>query len=319
MIKIPTLLLNEENSLEALISRLPEKHMYQKFLKAELHRQSAGIRGEQRLMKKLEEFECEEDLIILSNINLTRGKLKIQMDSLLLTDSCAIIIESKNINGKIHFEEDLGEFFRFNNEGEKTVMEDPTIQLKRNMRFYDEWLKAKNIILPVKGLIVFTSKNCEFISKPQNTPICKTYQLHHYLHNLLLNPPIESSVNIKKLKKMLHKEQTPYRRSPLCEYYRIEPLSLKRGIRCAACGTVAEGNLRRMVWHCTKCGIKDSNSLNNAVSEYFSLISQTVTNREFRDFYTLDSRHIASRILTKHDLEVSGELKNRRYHFKHSP
>src|SRR5690606_15027575 len=120
----------------------------------------------------------KENHVIIPDINLTQGHMKIQMDSLLLTRSHAIVIESKNINGEIHFDSATGEFFRFDKNSIKTVLEDPVIQLKRNMRFLSEWLKSKKLELTVKGLVVFTSKECEFISKPQNFPICKTYQLH---------------------------------------------------------------------------------------------------------------------------------------------
>src|SRR5690606_11504064 len=168
-------LLTEVKALEALISRLPAQHSYHKFLESELHKVSAGKRGEEKLHKKLAEFSWKETYLIIPDVSLSRGNQKIQMDSLLLTGSQAIIIESKNINGKIHFDEATGEFYRYDKGGEKTVMDDPVIQLKRNMRFFNDWLKSRKLDLDVKGLVVFTANECEFISKPQNVPICKTY------------------------------------------------------------------------------------------------------------------------------------------------
>ena len=99
--KFDAVLLPDVKALEALISRLPAQHSYQKFLEVELHRTSAGKRGEEKLLKKLAEFNWKENHLILPDVSLSRGDVKIQMDSLLLTHSQAIIIESKNIHGKI--------------------------------------------------------------------------------------------------------------------------------------------------------------------------------------------------------------------------
>ncbi|QHJ69375.1 nuclease-related domain-containing protein [Planococcus halotolerans] len=307
------ILLTELKALEALISRLPAQHSYRKFLEVELHRTSAGKRGEEKLLKKLAEFNWKETHLILPDVSLSRDNMKIQLDSLLLTHSQAIIIESKNIHGKIHFDVSTGEFFRYDNDGKKTTMEDPAIQLKRNMRFFDDWLKSKKLDLAVKGLIVFTSKECEFISKPQNVPVCKTYQLHDYLYSMLEATSQQSPINLKKLKKLIESQQTPYKRIPLCDYYRIEPSILIKGVRCGKCGSFGSGTIKRIYWYCNKCGNADAHAMHNTLKEYFTLVSHTISNSELRKFSLLESRHAASRILLKYDLEISGEQKVRLY------
>lgn len=308
--------MTEVKALEALISRLPAQHPYQKFLEVELHRSSAGKRGEEKLLKKLAEFHLKENHVIIPDINLTQGHMKIQMDSLLLTSSYAIVIESKNINGEIHFDVATGEFYRFDKNGIKTVMEDPAIQLKRNMRFFAEWLHSKKLDLTVKGLVVFTSKECEFISKPQNVPICKTYQLHDYLYSMLEAPVQKPPISITKVKKLLDSQQTPYKRIPLCDYYRIDPLLLAKGVRCGGCARVGGGKIKKIGWCCNGCGFIDEHAIFNTLSEYFSLISHSISNAELRNFFLLESRHAASRILVKYEMEQSGEKKVRKYRIK---
>ncbi|HSJ36782.1 MAG TPA: nuclease-related domain-containing protein [Planococcus sp. (in: firmicutes)] len=306
-------LLTEVQALEALIRRLPAQHPYQKFLEVELHKVSAGKRGEEKLLKKLDEFNWKEGFLIFPDVSLSQGNQRIQMDSLLLTDSQAIIIESKNIHGKIHFDSGTGEFYRYDKGGEKTVMDDPVIQLKRNMRFFNEWLKSRKLDLVVKGLVVFTAKECEFISKPQNVPICKTYQLHEYLYSMLGAAPRESTINVKKVKKLIDSQQTPYKRVPLCDYYRIDPSALIGGVRCADCGIFGSGTIKKAGWLCNKCGYTDPTAIHNTLNEYFSLISHTISNSELRNFFQLESRHAASRILVKYGMEKSGAKKVRKY------
>lgn len=309
-------LLTEVKALEALISRLPAQHPYQKFLETELHKVSAGKRGEEKLLKKLAEFNWKESFLVVPDISMSRGNMKIQMDSLLLTDSQAIIIESKNINGKIHFDEATGEFYRYDKGGEKTVMDDPVIQLKRSMRFFNDWLKSRNLDLVVKGLVVFTANECEFISKPQNVPICKTYQLHEYLYSMLGAAPQAPSINPKKLKKLIDSQQAPYKRIPLCDYYRIDPGSLRKGVQCLGCGSFGNGRMKKTGWCCNKCGYTDAEAIRSTLSEYFSLVSHTISNAELRNFFLLESRHAASRILVKYRMEMSGEKKVRKYKIK---
>lgn len=316
--KFDAVLLPEVKALEALISRLPAQHSYQKFLEVELHRTSAGKRGEEKLLKKLAEFNWKENHLILPDVSLSRSDVKIQMDSLLLTHSQAIIIESKNIHGKIHLDDSTGEFYRYDNDGKKTVMENPAIQLKRNIRFFDAWLKSKKLDLSVKGLIVFTSKECEFISKPQKIPVCKTYQLHDYLYSMLGASSQQPSVNLKKLKKIIESEQTPYKRISLCDYYRIDPAILIKGVRCVKCGSFGNGTIKRIYWYCNICGHADAQAMNNTIKEYFSLVSHMISNSELREFSLLESRHAASRILLKYDMEKIGEQKVRKYRVKQS-
>jgi|GEM_PF-2922108 len=317
MHKKELVLLSQIESLERLLYRLPEHHPQRQFLQVELYRSAAGKRGEDRLARKLVEFNPEENYRFMQNVCLSLGDWKIQIDGLLLTERGAIIIESKNISGQLYFDHQTGEFARTDSEGARTVMEDPTIQLNKNIRFLTKFFKLHNIHLPIKGIVVFTSKHCEFITKPQNSAICKTYQLIDYIFNILYSfPETKTRPNLSKIDKLLQKHQTPYKRLPLCQLYTIASTELKTGILCVTCKKHQMIRKSRCGWICELCQSVDPRAFETTVQEYFSLIHTQLSNKQLRQFCNLESPYVASRLLATFNLETTGALRNRTYHLK---
>ncbi|WKA50662.1 nuclease-related domain-containing protein [Planococcus liqunii] len=316
MNKLELRMLAKTEGLERLASRLPDGHSQLKFIQSEWHRAASGQRGETHLALRFKEFHLDEAFHILWDVNLKLGDWPVQMDGLLLTERCAIIIESKNISGKIHFDDNTGEFYRFDEDDVKTVLEDPRVQLNKHIRFLAAWFKARKITLPIRGLIVFTAKKCEFIAKPADAPICKTYQLPETLLKIwTASPPKEPDVKLLKIKKTLLSNQTPFRQTPLCKRYFIDPSELKPGVYCQGCQSYAMQRVRRS-WQCPRCGERDSSAHVLALREYFTLVSSELTNQEFRRFCGIKSRSVATRLLKELNLETTGELKARVYQLK---
>ncbi|RNF39707.1 nuclease-related domain-containing protein [Planococcus salinus] len=296
--------------------RLPVNHSHRKFLETELYRRAAGARGEKRLKDRFKEFQLEEEYHILWNLSLRLGEWKVQMDGLLLTGKCAVILESKNISGKIQFDEKTDEFSRENLNGEKTIMEDPTVQLKKHIRFLTTWFKSKKIDLPVTGLVIFTAKQCEFLSKPPGAHICKTYQMPDYLLQIVESAPLNSEhPQLSKIKRTLQTNQTPFKRIPLCSQYHIQTEDLTTGIFCTNCNHHLMQRHKR-AWICRQCSHRDNLAHKLAIQEYFTLIDTHLTNLEFRKFCGITSRSVATRLLTQQDLLTTGEFKGRVYQLK---
>ncbi|MGK7377963.1 nuclease-related domain-containing protein [Planococcus sp. 1R117A] len=309
-------MLSETEALESLLNRLPETHSYRKFLEVKLYRSKAGNLGEARIKKKFKEFYSEEEHHVMWDVSLSIGDWKVQIDGLLLTANCAVIIESKNISGKIFFDEDTEEFYRFDEKDEKTVMEDPVIQLNKHIRFLETWFKKNKIKLSVDGVVVFTPKQCEFMSKPKDKHICKTYQMVEYLHSILQEyPQGNTSLKITKIRKVIESNTAPYQRIPLCEYYRIDIADLKSGVYCPICEAYSMKRQNRS-WQCNLCKRNDPLAREFAVQEYFSLISRSLTNQHFRRFCDMESQPVATRLLGTLNLEKTGELKGREYKLK---
>ncbi|WP_271852349.1 nuclease-related domain-containing protein [Planococcus maritimus] len=310
-------LLSEIESLERLLYRLPDNHSSREFIQVEIFKAVAGKRGEERLFRKMIEFEIEEQYRFLKNICLSRGQWKVQMDGLLLTERGAIVIESKNISGQLYFDDDTGEFSRTNTECVKTIMEDPTIQLNKHIRFLTLFFKQQNIDLPISGIVVFTSKQCEFLAKPKKHHICKTYQLVDYLFDILQEFPLKSKPqDLSEIQKLLEQSRTPYKRKPLCQLYSIEETELFTGILCTSCKSLNMMRKHKKGWLCADCQAVDLLAFQHTVQEYFSLINTQLSNRQLRKFCKLESPYVTSRLLKAYDLETAGALHNRTYFLK---
>ncbi|HSJ36740.1 MAG TPA: nuclease-related domain-containing protein [Planococcus sp. (in: firmicutes)] len=309
-------LLAVEDALGVLISRLSVVHKDRKYLETEHRQITAGIHGELRMQKRFGEFRSDEEFHVMWDVGLTLGMWKAQMDGLLLTQRCAIIIESKNISGKLHFDEATGEFYRYDDDGVKTVMEDPRVQLNKNIRFLSEWFQLKKIQLPVTGLIVFSAKKCEFIVRPKSKHLCKVYQMPEYLLQIMKAFPLEAEPpKLTKIKKQIVGAHTPYLRIPLSDKYRIELSDIRTGIQCQACRSYGMERIKKS-WQCPGCSHRDRQAHNFALREYFSLIGEYITNQAFREWCGISSSSVAKRLLAQFDLETSGESKAWKYSLK---
>lgn len=303
--------------MERLLCRLPEHHPQRQFLQVELFRTAAGKRGEDRLERKLIEFSPEENHRFLRNVCLTLGDWKVQIDGLLLTERGTIVIESKNISGQLYFNNSTGEFPRIDLEGIRTVMEDPTSQVNKHVRFLKKFFKQHKINLPIEGVVVFTSKHCEFMVKPASNYVCKTYQLIDYLFDILqIFPQKVANQNLAKIDKLLQKFHTPYKRHPLCQQYNIDAGELQSGILCHSCKKFSMSRRHKSGWLCGSCQTVDPLAFQYALQEYFSLIDTQLSNRQIRQFCNLESPYVASRLLSTFELETAGALRNRTYQLK---
>ena len=309
-------LLSMEAALSSLIGRMPAVHSQLNYLKGKLHRTVAGIRGEERMRQRFIEFQPDEEVHALWDIGLALGSWKTQFDGIVLTKRGAIIIDSKNISGRLHFDDKTGEFYRFDENDVKEVFDDPRIQLNKNIRFLSKWFARKKIHLPVSGLIVFTPKKCEFIVRPKGKHLCKVYQMPEYLFQILKAFPLEAEPpNLLKIKKQIVGGHVPYLRSPICGKYYIRVSEIRTGVQCQACKAYGMERIKKS-WQCPACSHRDRQAHNFALREYFSLIDEHITNEKFREWCGVSSSSVAKRLLAQFDLETSGESKAWKYSLK---
>ncbi|WKA56186.1 NERD domain-containing protein [Planococcus shixiaomingii] len=309
--------LSRTEALEAAIRRMPAHLPERGFLEKELYNITAGIRGEQRLQKKFIEFYSQEKYEIIWNISLSLGKWPIQMDGLLITSRVAIVIESKNISGELHFNNDTGEFYRLDSLYGKTVMDNPAIQIEKNIRFMKSWLREHAIELPVDGLLIFTAKQSELKSLPQNVRTCRTHQMIERLFEIINDypTPTYTKISLLTIRKLIESKQTPYKQKPLTVQYSIQPHLFNTGIYCAQCRTPTIKRHRR-TWRCEDCGLEDKEAPYQTVLEHFAFFGKPVSNKEVRTFTGIDDRHVIKRLLTELDLYREGVKRHRRYFLK---
>lgn len=310
-------LLPKTAAIECLLKRIPYHHSQRDYLENQLHRASAGIRGEGKMMRKFNEFYMEENHVPMWDLNMKLRDWAVQIDGLLLTGRCAIVMDSKNVSGEIHYDAATEEYYKKSMpDGEILNLDNPVVQLNKHILFMEKWFKQHHINLPVTGLIVFTANQCVFRAKPSGAHICKTYQMNDYLERILRDSPLTAlSHPIDEIGKLIAANQVPFKKSPLSKYYRIDMRDVKTGVYCNKCGNHSMQRVQKS-WICAGCGSKDPAADRLAVQEYFSLISEELTNKKFREFSGVANSDAARRILSKYDLEIIGERKTRIYKIK---
>lgn len=301
--------------LKRAIRRLPLYSTERIFLEKELFNAEAGIRGEARLRKKFVEFYSTEPYEILWNTSLSLGNWPVQIDGLLLTPKAAIVIESKNISGELHFDNETGEFYRCDASGVKTVMDNPAIQVEKNMRFMRNWFAENKIRLPVNGLLVFTAVKAELCSIPHNIYTCRHHQMIEFLFKVINeypSSPQQTKHSLQKIRNLVERKQTPFIQKTITHQYSFKPQLFDRGIFCAACETLNVARDRR-AWRCLKCGDTTKNAASEAVLDYFALFGHQSSNEEIRQFLQVDDRHLVKRLLSKSGILKEGNKRHSKY------
>ena len=84
----------------AMLKRLRDGSELSDFIREEIRKMDAGVRGENRLVERLRELRLHGKFCIFSDVCLELDDWKVQIDCLLVTDRCCIVLESKNISGR---------------------------------------------------------------------------------------------------------------------------------------------------------------------------------------------------------------------------
>lgn len=307
--------LTRVDMLRRAIRRLEENSPDRLFLEKELFNAEAGIRGEKRLRKKFVEFYSAEPFEILWNTGLTLGNWTVQIDGLLLTPKVAIIIESKNISGELHFDNETREFYCYDAMGVKTVMDNPAVQVEKHIRFMRTWFAENNIRLQVDGLLVFTALKAELCSLPHNIRTCRHHHMTEFLFKIIdeYQPnPHQNKQSLKKHKKMIEKQLTPYIQKPITVQYSLNTNLFERGIFCEACENF-KVNRKQREWRCLNCSTLARNAAEEAVLDYFALFDYGVNNEEMRKFLNVTDRHLVKRLLSHSKFTKDGSRRHSKY------
>ena len=268
----------------------------------------AGVRGEDRLVERLNELRLDGEFRVFSDVCLELDDWKVQIDCLVLTDRCCIVLESKNISGHLFFNEELDEFYKEEN-GTETPISNPYFQLMRHIRFMKEFLRNTLPQMKVTGAVIMTAKSFRIMQKPTHYPIYKLESMVERITQIYNSSGGSKSFSSEDLdgvvEKLLEEKRSAFEYPPLCEYYRIPTSEIRLGVECPGCGVLG---MRRVhtTWRCIACGKNDRYAHISAVRDYFRIINKKITNKEFRRFCILDSKYSASRMLNSMDLIAHG-------------
>lgn len=302
---------------EVLFNRISESHSKRNDVKLELSRHLRGYNGERSLTYYLNQLP-EKDYYIFHNLRLPHGKYYFQIDFLIICSRFVMILECKNFYGTLFFEKDFKQLIRSVN-GQEEGFTDPITQARWHRTQLTNWLNINGFSsIPIEFLFMINDPST-IVKIDNNHSDAKRYVAHNYVfldRFNLINRTYKNEVFDRKLIKRLskklifqHVEEDP----DLLRRFRINVEEIIKGIRCPSCLTYGMKRSHGK-WVCQKCKISSKDAHLQALSDYFLLISTSITNKQFREFLLLSDPNAATYLLKNLNLSQSGSKKGRIYY-----
>lgn len=304
---------NKLIGLHALTRRLSSAHHKMERIQEEFRRRKAGFGGEENFDKNMLEFRPTYPYAILHDLCLKENGVYFQIDSLLITPALIVMFEVKNVAGKIIVTANPMQFIRESPTGQRQVMQSPVFELERKEVFLKSWMKKRGVDLPVVKFVAFAYSN----ELQMEGSMDFNFAFNHEIPTLLYKLPIGESVltqekilRLASLMKGAHHEYNPF---PLIETMGLEKMDVLTGVFCPKCGERGM-HWQRKKWNCQKCYYAASDCHHELVEDWFYLISDRLTNQEFRWFSGVDNQDVAKRLLRKSGLHLQGDRRSAFYY-----
>ncbi|WP_227396570.1 nuclease-related domain-containing protein [Jeotgalibacillus aurantiacus] len=303
-------------TLERLIARLDRNHPNLSYLEEELRRLQAGYKGECYLDSLTDPF-MTSNFSTIKNLTVPSYFETIQYDQIHITPSFILIIECKNIIGKLTFQPEASSLKREIN-GVENYFRDPLWQLHRQVEGMKKILTELGLNIPVLGYIVFTSTNSS---------------LHTTTHQQMkLEKVIKSEQLTSQIRKLEKDYQTKYLnceqiqaltsslknlsvqlswKDPLIKYnILVDELSL--GMQCPKCGKF-KLKKERFKWKCENClGLLQKIEKEQFI-DYFLLLNRKAKLKDLCAFYLVDNSRNLKYALLSSGIEIFGNTKSAEY------
>ncbi|ANU13995.1 hypothetical protein B481_0993 [Planococcus halocryophilus Or1] len=296
---------------EALLKRISPTHPKRATIKNTLNNARAGFGGEERLDEALDYFDPPYAYQLIQDFSLP-APYKIQVDTVLITQSCVILLEVKNITGKLQFKQNPSALHSILADGEIKSYKSPITQMNETAMRMGKFMKTLGCNLPISSIIVIAHPSQIVENAPQNARILAVGELNFYLSNLNLPKPILSIEQLYQLGHSFLAAHQSYQPFPLAPKFQIEQSEIEKGVFCPRCH-FGEMTRTKVTWECETCRLISKNAHTETLQEWFMLIKSTINTAECRDFIGLKNLDIAKRFLLNNNCQPVGGRKHRKY------
>jgi hypothetical protein len=308
--------------LQVLNNRLKENHFKRQEIKDDLAKRMAGFKGEQSLDYYFG-FLPKQDFYILHNLrfqNTNGSHHHFQMDILLITTSFYLIIEVKNISGRLTFDPAFDQVIWTNSTtGIEKAIQDPVLQVTHQKLQYKEWLQQKKLpVMPIESIVVLTNQNTilQIIShkKDYMQSIIRSPRLLEKVNSLKLKYPnnLIAMKEMNRISNQLIKHHSP-EQPDLLNRYNINTFDVSTGVYCENCFSLPM-KYKRGKWVCPQCSFISSESHLKTIEDYTLLYEPLISNSQFQSFLHLPSDAITYHLLQSMNLKHTGGKKGRKYY-----
>ncbi|ARK25326.1 hypothetical protein SporoP37_12105 [Sporosarcina sp. P37] len=192
-------------------------------------------------------------------------------------------------------------------------MKSPIEEMERKKHYFTDWLRERNIEIPLMDYIVFAYQNELAIEKTSSHRLAFSYEIPNRLRSLEMKETLLTADQIKRLANEITRSHREYDPLPLIEKYSLAVQDIAAGVTCTHCQQLTM-QWRSKSWRCRACGHHDKAAHINALSEWYCISGPQLTNQNFRQFTDIGSRHAAKRMLANPFTELCGKKRNAVYH-----
>lgn len=292
---------------EVLAKRILPTDMDASAIQQEFHRLEAGFAGEIKLKQTLSDYFFKTDHHIFYSFECMNEKgYSHQMDAILVTPFFIVIFEVKLLSGVLFYKSAQHEFYRIHND-KRENFRNPLDQVYRHQLFLEQCLRKWQITIPVHFAVVIANQQAVLDESLENFPIFHISGVPNFIENLYLNTA-KSSANINMIVAKLNQlyQALPPRRT-------ISSDRLRKGVLCRWCDYKNTMHYYYGAFICNVCQAKSRDVLFETLDHYRILISEKISNKQFREFFGINSLQAASKILVRLDLERHGTKKGTYY------
>lgn len=293
--------------LDALKRRIDVNHPQHGYVSSLLRRAEIGYQGEMKVDRLWQELAVPTNALLLHSYETTNdiGNSH-QMDTLFVCPHFILILEIKNVSGTIWYEEDKHQFLRRKRTGEVESFQSPFDQVQRHAELMDRVVGRLGLALPIHKAVVIAESSTIIGSIPAEFQIFHAIGLPAELKKLLLkySNTVLSPVHYELLTSHIQSIHKPGIYVP-----RFDIPPLRMGAICE-CGRGMRFHYGKFV--CT-CGVRLREPLYQGLHDYRVLRSEWIANREFREFFLIESEDSANKLLKRMKFYYEGSNKGRRY------
>lgn len=152
----------------------------------------SGDYGEKLVADNIDSFEADCIFTVFHGLFGRFDGQRYEIDHLLLTHQGLVLIETKNVRGKIVNRKE-GWFQIKKSEAGKAYereFRNPVQQIERTARIFDSFLAEKGLKVSVHPIIVFSNRDTELKLTPQKVPLLMLHELEEHINQMSMDRPL---------------------------------------------------------------------------------------------------------------------------------
>lgn len=272
----------------------------------------SGYWGECRVDREWKDINISQKHYLLHNYqSKTPWGNTHQIDTIFLCTHFIMLIEVKNIAGRLDFEYEKHQLIRTKQDGTQESFSNPIDQIERHITFVRNLINYLGIDIPIIPAIINANPSTIIGAVPPNYLIFHVTGLNKKINQLLnkFSGRSISDTQLELLKDELLKQHQKIK------YEKDLDIELVNGVLCTRCEPARQMEHSRIYFRCPNCDfiIKSNDAIVDSLIDYKVLYGEWITNAEFRAFFNIRSQQTVYKIVHRLNMKAEGNRRARKY------